>query len=856
MVVIRSAARIRTVSLGVSLIVLAGLVGSGVAPSLPAAAAPVPAGFQEEVVFSGLTEPTAARFAADGRVFVAEKSGLIKVFDNLTDTTPTVFADLRTKVHNFWDRGLLGLALDPGFPANPWVYVLYTYDAAIGGTAPRWGSVGGTSDGCPTPPGATADGCVVSGRLSRLEAQPDGNVMVEPERVLIEDWCQQYPSHSIGSLAFGPDGALYVSAGDGASFNFVDYGQDGSPVNPCGDPPGGVGGAMNPPTAEGGALRSQDLRTSGDPVGLDGTIIRVDPSTGAGLPGNPLAGSPDPNARRIVAYGLRNPFRITVRPGTNEVWAGDVGWSSWEEINRLTNPTDSTVDNFGWPCYEGDGRQSGYDAANLAICENLYAAGSSAVVAPYFRYHHNDLVLPNDVCPKGGSSVAGVSFAFYEGGNYPADYRGALFFADYTRRCIWAIPPGSNGLPDLSKRRTFVSGAAQPVDVQIGPGGDLFYVDLGGTIRRIRYFSQNQPPVAVISASPTVSGPAPLTVTFDGSDSSDPDGDTITYSWDLDGDGAFGDSTEPNPSYTYAQAGTYTPTLRVTDPSGATGTASVTITAGNTPPLATIDGPSADTRWRVGDTVAFSGHALDEQDGSLPASALSWSLILHHCPSTCHEHPLQTFSGVSSGSLVAPDHEYPSHLELRLTATDSGGLTHTISRVLDPETVQLDFATEPSGLALTVGSTTQTAPFDRTVIEGSTVSLSANSPQGLAGQTYAFDSWSDGEGQTHTVVADGPATYTATFSVRSTVPEISGIDVKPRADWVTIAWTTNEPTDAQVAYGTTSAYGTLTPSDRVLRTQHTVTIRNLARKTTYHFQILSRNASGDLGTWAGSFQTK
>ena len=856
MVVIRTSARIRTVSLGVSLIVLAGLVGSGVAPNLPAAAAPVPAGFQEEVVFSGLTQPTAVRFAADGRVFVAEKSGLIKVFDNLTDTTPTVFADLRTKVHNFWDRGLLGLALDPGFPANPWVYVLYTYDAAIGGTAPRWGSVGGTSDGCPTPPGATADGCVVSGRLSRLEAQPNGNVMVEPERVLIEDWCQQYPSHSIGSLAFGPDGALYVSAGDGASFNFVDYGQDGSPVNPCGDPPGGVGGAMSPPTAEGGALRSQDLRTSGDPVGLDGTIIRVDPATGAGLPGNPLAGSPDPNARRIVAYGLRNPFRITVRPGTNEVWAGDVGWSSWEEINRLTNPTDSTVDNFGWPCYEGDGRQSGYDAANLAICENLYAAGSSAVVAPYFRYHHNDLVLPNDVCPKGGSSVAGVSFAFYEGGNYPADYRGALFFADYTRRCIWAIPPGSNGLPDLSKRRTFVSGAAQPVDVQIGPGGDLFYVDLGGTIRRIRYFSQNQPPVAVISASPTVSGPAPLTVTFDGSESSDPDGDTITYSWDLDGDGAFGDSTEPNPSYTYAQAGTYTPTLRVTDPSGATGTASVTITAGNTPPLATIDGPSADTRWRVGDTVAFSGHALDEQDGSLPASALSWSLILHHCPSTCHEHPLQTFSGVSSGSFVTPDHEYPSHLELRLTATDSGGLTHTISRVLDPETVQLDFATEPSGLALTVGSTTQTAPFDRTVIEGSTVSLSANSPQGLAGQTYAFDSWSDGEGQTHTVVADGPATYTATFSVRSTVPEISGIDVKPRADWVTIAWTTNEPTDAQVAYGTTSAYGTLTPSDRVLRTQHTVTIRNLARKTTYHFQILSRNASGDLGTWAGSFQTK
>ncbi|MGH2475769.1 MAG: PQQ-dependent sugar dehydrogenase, partial [Candidatus Limnocylindrales bacterium] len=249
----------------------ASLVVAG-APE-PAAAASLPPGFQEEIVFAGLTQPTAVRFSPDGRVFVAEKSGLIKVFDNLTDATPTVFADLRTQVHNFWDRGLLGLALPPSFPTNPWVYVLYTFDAAIGGTAPRWGSVGGTSDGCPTPPGPTADGCVVAGRLSRLQAS--GNTMTGSEQVLIEGWCQQYPSHSIGSMAFGADGALYVSGGDGASFNFVDYGQDGSPVNPCGDPPGGVGGSMAPPTAEGGALRSQDVRTPGDPTGLNGAILRV-----------------------------------------------------------------------------------------------------------------------------------------------------------------------------------------------------------------------------------------------------------------------------------------------------------------------------------------------------------------------------------------------------------------------------------------------------------------------------------------------------------------------------------------------------------------------------------------------------
>jgi len=76
----------------------------------PASASTLPQGFQETVVFSGLTQPTAVRFASDGRVFVAEKSGIIKLFPSLTSTTPTVFADLRTNVHNFWDRGLLGLA--------------------------------------------------------------------------------------------------------------------------------------------------------------------------------------------------------------------------------------------------------------------------------------------------------------------------------------------------------------------------------------------------------------------------------------------------------------------------------------------------------------------------------------------------------------------------------------------------------------------------------------------------------------------------------------------------------------------------------------------------------------------------
>ena len=242
----------------------------------PAASADVPAGFQDSVVLSGLTNPTALRFASDGRVFVAEKSGRIWVFDSLTDTTPTLFADLSTNVYNYWDRGLLGLALHPNFPLSPYVYVLYTYDAVIGGTAPRWGTPGVLSDPCPSPPGPNADGCVAAGRLSRLTA--NGNTMTGSEQVFIEDYCQQYPSLSVGSLVFGSDGALYASGGTASSFTFNDWGQDGSPLNPCGDPPGGVGATLTPPTAEGGSLRAQDIRTTGDPVGLDGTVIRIDPA--------------------------------------------------------------------------------------------------------------------------------------------------------------------------------------------------------------------------------------------------------------------------------------------------------------------------------------------------------------------------------------------------------------------------------------------------------------------------------------------------------------------------------------------------------------------------------------------------
>jgi len=161
--------------------------------------------------------------------------------------------------------------------------------------------------------------------------------------------------------------------------------------------------------------------------------------------------------------------------------------------------------------------------------------------------------------------------------------------------------------------------------------------------------------------------------------------------------------------------------------------------------------------------ISFSGSASDPQDSTLPASALTWMLILHHCPSNCHEHEIQSWPGVAGESFTAPDHEYPSFLELRLTATDAGGLTDSDSVQLDPRTVDVTLESSPSGLQLTIGSTTQQAGFTRTVIEGSTNTVSAPSPQTLGGESYGFVSWSDGGAATHTIVANSTATYTATY---------------------------------------------------------------------------------------------
>ena len=753
--------------------------------------------FQDTTVFSGRYEPTTIQFAPDGKVFISEKSGRVWRYDSVTDPTAHLVADLRTEVYDFWDKGMLGLAIDPNFgPARPYIYVQYSYDHMLGdpSPAPKWGPGDGTNDPCPSP---TVNGCVTSGRVSKLTLSSPGGTVTN-EQVLVEDWCAQFPSHTIGTIAFGADGMLYAGGGEGADFNATDYGQNGGtgngiPANPCGDPPGGVGHANSAPSAQGGALRSQAERlhakesasVNGGKTTLDGSIIRINPDTGLGVSGNPLFNTPgaDVNEQRLVAYGLRNPFRFSFRAGTNEMWLGDVGWDAWEEINTLPDPTISgTLKNFGWPCYEGNGHQPGYDSLNLTACNNLYSAGASAVQAPYFSYFHAANLVPGDNCGSGSSATTGEAYYNPPSGPgaspFPSKYNGALFFTDYIRKCIWAMLPGAGGKPDPNNIELFanIADPANPsnstgaVDLVESNTGDLYYVSLDtGEIHRIRYTAANHPPVASFTATPSF-GAAPLNVAFDASASSDPDpGDTLTYAWDLDGNGVYNDATGVSTSRTYP-AGNVTVGLQVTDSHGATATTTRTITPGDTPPTATITTPSAGLTWKVGDPIAFSGSATDAESGSLPASSLSWDVNLLTCDalgSDCVIRSNQPFNGVSSGTVVAPDWsgEGNTLLEFRLTATDPGGLTDVKTLRLTPQKVTLTFQSNPSGLSLGYGSTVGTTPFTRTVIVNSNTSISAPSPQSLGASSYQFTSWSDGGATSHNLTVPATATtYTATYT--------------------------------------------------------------------------------------------
>jgi glucose/arabinose dehydrogenase len=299
-------------------------------------------------------------FAADGRAVVWERVGRVWLLEN--DTKPSQpMLDIGPEVGAWRDHGLLSVVLHPDFLNNGWIYLLYVVDhhhLASFGTP-------GYSSSQDEYLRATI------GRITRYTARASDNfrtIDLASRLVLLgESISNGFPivftSHGVGSLAFGTDGTLLVSCGDGGSSTSTDLGSASETYYSR-----AISEGIMPASHNVGTYRAQMLSS------INGKILRLDPGTGAGLPSNPFfdANKPRSPRSRIWSLGLRNPFRFTVRPGTGShnradgnpgvLYIGDVGWTARDDLNICTAPGQ----NFGWPIFEGLEVQPAYSGPNIA----------------------------------------------------------------------------------------------------------------------------------------------------------------------------------------------------------------------------------------------------------------------------------------------------------------------------------------------------------------------------------------------------------------------------------------------------------------------------------------------------------
>jgi glucose/arabinose dehydrogenase/PKD repeat protein len=596
--------------------------------------------FVVEDLAGNYAQPTCFRFVSPTELLVGEKGGVVwDVRNGLKRATPVI--DLQQEILNNGDRGLLSLAIDPNFATNGWLYLLYVVDPNGDGDDSEQESFG---------------------RLTRYTTALDasGNLVADPaSRVVLigATWSEGFPSlhlsHAPGDLRFASDGSLFISAGDGAHFDLTD---------PGGYDPNGFGAGKFDASEDIGAFRAQSLTS------LAGKILRVDPATGLGLASNPFfTGSATDHQSRIWAMGLRNPFRISLIPGTgpvDQLYVCNVGWETWESLYHCNGG-----ENFGWPCREGPVDCSSYSTIDPhGECDD-----PSIFTAPLFTYHHymyNEQYNPDFV----GQCCVGMMV--YNGTEYPASYTGRLFVADYASEWIRSVLLIDGAVAQSDR---FARDVGHPVDLEPDPrNGDILYASMSaGVIRRIRYTKANQPPVALATVAPT-SGPSPLAVSFDATASYDPELAPLTYDWDF-GDGSA-HSKSAVASHTYVSSGAYFPVLVVTDPAGNTASTVRTIAVDNSPPSVTIDDPANGSFFVVGQPVAFDATAADKEDDAagLPLT-VQWIVDLVH---DHHVHPAWATLNGAHVTYVPPVHGESVYLHVTLVATDSGGLTTSKDFVL------------------------------------------------------------------------------------------------------------------------------------------------------------------------------
>jgi cytochrome c len=674
------------------------------------AAPPVNANdFQQVTLAKGepeVGEPMSMTVLADRTVLHTARNGTVRATDAAGNTR--VIGTIPVYTHD--EEGMQGIAADPGFTTNRFIYLYYAPPLSTpAGDAPVSGSAADI---------AQFDGV---NRLVRYTLNADLTINTGSARTVIEVKTNRgLCCHVGGDIDFDAAGNLYLTTGD-----------DSNPFNdgfaPLDDRPG-----RNP------GLDSQ--RSAGNSNDLRGKLLRIKVNADGSyaIPAGNMFAPGTANTRpEIYAMGFRNPYRMTVDKATGIVYLGDYGPDAGAstnrgpngqvEFNRVTGPGF-----FGWPyCtgsntaaetyaqfnYDTNAVGAKYDCTGGPTNTSRNNTGIKKLPAPkpaWIKYG-GDSGSPAEFGGGSESPMGGAVYRYDPNLNsavkFPQAEDGHFFAMEFGRRWIKDVEVLANG--SRGTINNFPWSGTQVMDQQFGPDGALYVLDYGtgwfngdanSALYRIEYrpAGGGRAPIAVAGSNKT-SGTAPLAVTFSSAGTSDPDGGTLNYAWTF-GDGTT--STAANPAHTYTANGTYTVTLKVTDSTNLSSTANVIINVGNTAPTIRVDLPANGQVFAFGDTVPFKITVTDPEDGTIDCSRVKMNYILGH---DSHGHPVTTQNGCT-GSIATPldgEHELSANLfgvwdaeYTDLGANGQPAITSHAQAVTQPRTRQGEHFKTMSGVTL------------------------------------------------------------------------------------------------------------------------------------------------------------
>ncbi|HWM04707.1 MAG TPA: ThuA domain-containing protein [Actinophytocola sp.] len=730
-------------------------------------------------------EPIALAVLPDRKVVHTSRDG--RVWLTTPEATTTLAGTI--PVYNHDEDGLQGVAIDPDFATNRWVYMYYAPPLSTpAGDAPENGSP------------ADFEPFKGHNQLSRFKLTEEGVLDLGSEQQIMQVGTDRgICCHAGGEIDFDADGNLLLSTGDDTN----PFASDGyTPIDERAD---------RNPVFDG-------QRSSGNTNDLRGKLLRITVAEDGGYSvpaGNLFPEGTAQTRPEVYAMGFRNPFRFAVDHETGWIYLGDYGPDAGAanpargpagtvEFNLIKGPG-----NFGWPYCVGD---------NQPFIDYDFASGQSGAAfdcaAPKNESPNNtglvDLppVQPAWIPYDGGSvpefgtggesPMGGPVYRFDPDldspTKFPEFYDGKNFAYEWDRGWIKTIEVGPNGERGAIEPFVDSMSLTRPMNIEFGPEGSLYVLDYGSgyfggsedsAVYRIDYTKGNRTPQVVLKADKT-SGPAPLTVQFDPTGTVDQDGGDLSYAWDFDGDGTT-DSTEEGPvTHTYDTVGQFTAHLSVTDPTGLTGAASVVITSGNTAPSVTLDLPVNGGFFGYGDTVPFQVTVSDPEDGTIDCSRVVVEYILGH---DNHGHPLSRATGCE-GVIETPadeGHGLDANVfgVINASYTDNGAsgapaLTGSDEIFLQPKLKQAEFFTENNGTQVVAADGASGGKRVGYVDDGDWVKYDPINLTGVDAIGYRVSS--GGAGGTITVhkdAVDGPVVQTV--QVANTGGWDTYVDIPPAA---------------------------------------------------------------------------